>query len=599
MDNKLKLREEINDEDKWALDKMIKDEEEFNTLCKRWEVLLNKLLDMKNHILDNSKTLANFLKIDEEYDRLTSKIYIYANMNCDTNTKDASKQALKLKAENLVEKGHENLSFVIPEILKSTYDNILKLLKEENLLKYQFYFEQLFREKPYILSDREEAIISLATSAFGGASDAFYNLDNADITFDEVIDEDGKRVELTTSNYFRLMKSKNRNVRKNTFEAFYKYYSNHKNTFGATLKSKIKENFFFSKVRGYNNPLEMSLFSDNIDRAVYDNLITSVHQNLPSMYEYMNVRKKLLGLDEIHMYDLYCDLISNKVTNIPFTLGKELIFEALKPLGEDYLNNLSKAFKERWIDIYPNVGKISGAYKWGCFDSYPYVLLNYDNTIDSVSTMAHELGHAMHSYYSNKTQDYTYSSYPIFLAEIASTVNEVLFDDYMYKHAKTKNEKILYLTNFLDKVRTTIYRQTMFAEFELLMHNKEEEGIPLTEEEFSNTYYELNKLYYGPNVISDENIRYEWSRISHFYSSFYVYKYATGLISALSLASDILDGVEGAKDKYLEFLSSGCSDYPLEILKKAGVDITTEEPIKKAFKMFNDKLNELKLIIND
>lgn len=294
------------------------------------------------------------------------------------------------------------------------------------------------------------------------------------------------------------------------------------------------------------------------------------------------------------MYDIHVDLVKEKEVKIPFEKGKKIIFEALKPLGDKYLNDLSQAFEQRWIDIYPNISKKSGAYSWGCYETYPYLLLNYEDDIDSVSTMAHELGHSMHSYYSNLKQPYTYHNYPIFLAEIASTVNETLLNQYLYDHAQTKEEKINYLAQFLDLFRTTIHRQTMFAEFEMLIYDKEQQGIPLTSQEFCDTYYDLNKLYFGDNVVSDELIRYEWARIPHFYTPFYVYKYATGLSSALAIASEILKGNDSVKEKYLEFLASGGSDYPLNILKKVGVDMTTPEPIQKAFDMFEEKLNLLK-----
>lgn len=410
-------------------------------------------------------------------------------------------------------------------------------------------------------------------------------------------DEDGNEIEVTNSNYGKLMNSRNREVRKSAFEAMYNYFKSFKNTISAAYIGQIKEDFFISDIRKYKNPLVHSLYNDDINETVYHNLIESIHDGLPSMYKYMEIRKKALKLDEMHMYDIYVDIISERAKDIPFEQGKKMVFDALSPLGEQYLNDLEKAFTERWIDKYPSVGKKSGAYSWGCYDTYPYLLLNYDNTTDSVSTMAHELGHSMHSYYSNQYQNSFNCNYPIFLAEIASTVNEVLLNDYLYKTASTKEEKILYLTEFLDKVRTTIYRQTMFAEFEMLMHDKYEAGIPITEQELSDTYYELNKLYYGDNIISDDDIRYEWSRIPHFYTPFYVYKYATGLSAAIAIASDILEGNEETKNAYLEFLKSGGSDYPLSILKRVGVDMTTKTPIEKAIKMFDEKLEELQKLI--
>ena len=375
------------------------------------------------------------------------------------------------------------------------------------------------------------------------------------------------------------------------------YFKSFKNTIAASLKGNIKENFFESDVHKFNSPLEESLYSDNIDTSVYNSLIDAIHDGLSKMYEYMALRKKVLNLEEMHMYDIYVDIVDSLDLKIPFEEGKEIVFNALKPLGEQYTKDLEKAFDEHWIDIYPSKGKKSGAYSWGCYDSYPYLLLNYNDTVDSVSTMAHELGHSMHSYYSNNNQTYINHNYPIFLAEIASTVNEVLLNDYLYKNSKSKEEKILYLTEFLDKVRTTIYRQTMFAEFEKVMHDKYASGEALTADNFSNTYYELNKLYYGDNVVSDDDIRYEWARIPHFYSSFYVYKYATGLSSAIALASEILNGNEKARDAYLTLLKSGGSDYPLELLKRAGVDMTTPMPVNKAIEMFNEKLEQLKELV--
>ena len=597
MGNEFKTRDMIDEKDKWDLKSMIASEEEFAHLSKQTEDLLKQLCKMKGHILDNEETLATYLKISEQYDRMISKLYVYAQMNCDTNTKDVKKQAMKLKAVKLYETGIEQLSFVVPEILKSDYQQIEMLLKKANLEKYQFYFEKLFRNQSHTLSEQEEQVISQASIAFGVGDDVFYNLENADAKFGSILDENNQEVELTSSNYLRFMQSSNRRVRKDCFQKFYQFFEGHKNTLAASLKGTIKENFFFSNVRHFHNPLQMHLFADKIDGRVYDELIEKVHHYLPSLHDYLSIRKKMLQIDELHMYDLYCDVVKPKETKISFDAGKKIVKEALRPLGEQYVKDLELAFSKRWIDKYPNVGKKSGGYKWGCYDSFPYILLNYDETIDSVSTLAHELGHAMHSYYSNLHQDYVYHDYPIFLAEIASTVNEVLLDDYLYQHAKSKEEKILYLSHFLDKVRTTIYRQTMFAEFEKLMHDKESDGIPLTEEAFSNTYYQLNQMYYGKDVVSDEEIRYEWSRIPHFYTSFYVYQYATGLVSALSLASDIIHNVPLAKEKYLEFLSSGASDYPLEILKKAGVDITKAEPYEKAFEMFEQKLNELKQLV--
>ena len=591
-----KNRSEVPNEYRWDLSKMYKDNEAIEKDIDEVNSLTPKILEFKSHIMDSSKTLYDFLKLTEKQDRIITNLYVYSKMNLDVDTKDNKSKALKMKIEKIEEGLSEKYSFIEPEMLNTDYSKVLDYIKENKYLEeYRFYLETIFRLKEHTLSLEEEEICSKALNAMGNCSEVFSNINNSDINLGTIKDEDGNEVELTSSNYQIFMKSKNRDVRISAFNGMYNYYKSLKNTLASSLLGEIKESYFVTNVKKYNSTLERSLFYDNIDKSVYTNLIDTIHKNMNLMYDYMAVRKKLLNLDEMHMYDIYVDLVDNKSDNIPFEEGKKILFEALKPLGDKYLKDLNKAFEEHWIDIYPSSGKRSGAYSWGSYDSYPYLLLNYNDTADAVSTMGHELGHSMHSFYS-KSQNYVDSNYPIFLAEIASTVNEVLINDYMYKNAKTKEEKIFYLTDFLDSVRTTIYRQTMFAEFEMLMHDKEQKGIPLTEEEISNTYYDLNKLYYGDNVVSDDNIRYEWSRIPHFYTPFYVYKYATGLSSALSIASRILKGDTDTRDNYLTFLSSGGSDYPLNILKKVGVDMTTPKPIEEALSMFKEKLEELKRI---
>ena len=593
-----KTRDEIDVKDTWDLTKIYKNIDEFESELNSIDKLVDDVVGFKGKIMESSDSLYNFYVAYEKMDRTLTKLFMYASLNRDADTTNSKYQALRMRVMKKNEDISSATSFISSEMLSVDYDLVLSYIKADDRLKeYAFDLEKMFRYKEHTLSEQEEAIITLATNAFGTGSDAFNYIDNADINLGKIKDEDGNLVELTNSNYIKYMTSSNRSVRITAFNHMYEYFKGLKNTISACLKGNIKEDFFLSKVKKYTSPLDASMYSDNIDVSVYKNLIDIVHDNMDLMYDYMDLRKKALNLDEMHMYDIYVDLVKIDNDDIPFEKGKEIVFNALKPLGSTYINDLKKAFDERWIDIYPNIGKKSGAYSWGSYDTYPYLLLNYNNTTDSVVTMAHELGHSMHSFYSNKNQNYFNSQYTIFLAEIASTVNEVLLNEYMYKNASSKNEKIFYLTEMLDKIRATIYRQTMFAEFEMIMHDKESNGIPLTEEEFSSTYYNLNKLYYGNNVVSDDLIRYEWARIPHFYTSFYVYKYATGLSAALAIASDILSGVDGARDNYLKFLSSGCSDYPLNILKKVGVDMTTKEPIEKALKVFKEKLEELKKLI--
>lgn len=595
---KLLTRDKIKEEDKWNLNALYDSDEKWNSDIKEVEKLTDNLLKYKGNIMKDSNTLLSFYEDYEKMDRLSEKVYMYASLLCDSDTLNNEYKKKKDIAIKMFQNISSKLSFVSPEMLAIKYEVVENYIKEnDDLKKYKFDLEKMFRYEKHTLSKEEEQIITEASNAFGTGNNVFYNFDNADVDLGFITDEDGKKIELTHSNYSKYMLSKDENVRRDSFEKMFTYYKKFKNTITEAYKGTIKEDFFYSKVKKYESPLHMSLYADNIDVSVYKNIIDVVHDNFNLMHDYIALRKKVLNLKEMHMYDIYIDLASQSNKEINFHDGKKIILEALKPLGEDYLNNLKKAFSERWIDKYPNKGKKSGAYSWGCYDSYPYLLLNYNNDIDSVTTMAHELGHSMHSYLSNKNQDHIYASYPIFLAEIASTVNEVLLNDYLYKNAKTKNEKIYYLTDFLDKVRTTIYRQTQFAEFEMLAHDKYAKGIPLTEEELSNTYYELNKMYYGNSIIHDDLIRYEWLRIPHFYTPFYVYKYASGLSCAIAIASDILNGKKGAKERYLEFLSSGSSNYPLDILRKVGIDMTSKEPIKKALKMFEEKLEELKKLI--
>ena len=593
-----RIRSEVEEQAKWNLKAMYQNEEAVNKDIEQLKQYHKDLLSFKGKIMESSETLKKFYQVYINYDKVLSNLYTYSHMLCDEDTTDSNHQAFKMKIDKLVEDLGAELSFISPEMMATSYDEVLKMIEQDTSLKeYQFDLEKSFRYQDHVLSTREEELIAKASNAMGTGDEVFYNLDNSDIHLRPIHDEQGNLVELNNSNYNKYMNSKNRGVRKEAFDSMYEYWKNLKNTVAATYKGQIKEDFFSSEMRKFDSPLKESLYSDNIDISVYECLIQTVHKNLDKMYQYVDLRKQILGVDELHMYDVYVDLCEEEAKPIPFEEGKQIVFDALKPLGETYLKDLNKAFEERWIDIYPNTGKKSGAYSWGTYDSYPYLLLNYNDTVDSVSTMAHELGHSMHSYYSNQNQEYLYHNYPIFLAEIASTVNEILLNDYLYKNAQSKSEKMLYLNEFLDKIKGTLYRQTMFAEFEMKIHDKYQAGIPLTEEEFSKTYYELNKLYFGPNMISDEEIRYEWERIPHFYTSFYVYKYATGISAAIAFASDILNHVDGAVDRYLTFLKSGGSNYPLEILKNCGVDMTSEEPIQKALDMFEQKLQELKKLI--
>ena len=590
-----KNRCDIDNKYKWDLTSMIKDDAEYQKIVSEIKLLGDKIKRMQNHLVDSAENLYCYLENSKLLDEKITCLYIYSNLYFYQDMTD--KEGLKYKniAEKLNDELAIKLSFTATEIMNAGYEKIKEFISSDKRLEqYSFYFEKLFRYKDHILSDSEEKILAASQEALGTCEDAFSDLDNTDIDLGFIKDEDNKKVKLTNYNYINYLNSNDRKVRKDAFKNMYNYFEKHINTLSTLYLGCIKENKFISSIRNYSSSLEQSLYSDCLDEEFYNNFIAEIHKYLDLNYKYMNLRNKALGYKS-HMYDVYVDLVKKDNKKISYEEAVKHVKNALIPLGDKYLKDLEHAFSDKWIDAMPNKYKRSGAYQWGAYGTNPYVSLNFVGNIDDVSTMAHELGHAMHTYYSNSNQTSTYANYPIFLAEIASTVNEVLVDEYFYKNAKTDDEKIIYLQNFLDKVRTTIFRQTMFAEFESIMHKKYSENEVITKELLCNTYYDLNKLYFGKNVVIDKEIQYEWARIPHFYTPFYVYKYATGLISALSIVSDILNGED--INNYLEFLKSGSSDYPLNILKKANVDIKSSKTINKAFKLFEDKLQLLEELI--
>ena len=590
---KPRKREEVSDKYKWDLSKIYKNEEELNKDIEVIKTKVEELLKYQGNLVKDSKNLEEATNKYFEISRLIDKIIVYSHMKRHEDLSVSKNEALVGKVDKFCDEISEKLAFYTPELLNEDYEIVEKYLKENpNLQKYAFMFEDLFREKDHILSLEQEEMMARLGEIFSIPENTFHVLDDVNLKFQNIKDEAGKEVALTNSNYSVYIKSNDREVRKQAFESLYNSYNSFKNTFASLLKGNIKSNFFVSNSRHYNSPLEMSLYGDNIDKKLYLNLIEKVHNNLDIVHDYMKTRKKVLNLEELHMYDVYAPLVENSEKEYSYEEAKDLVIKALSPLGETYIKDLKTLFDSNCIDVYHNENKRGGAYSWGCYETLPYVLLNYEGKFTDVSTVAHELGHSMHSFYSCKYQDYHDSGYPIFLAEIASTVNEILLNKYCSQNAKTKEEKAYYLNNLLENFRTTLIRQTMFAEFELKIHDLEQEGVSLTEEVLSETYLELNKLYFGEDVISDDLIKLEWARIPHFYTSFYVYKYATGISVAARIASDILNHKEGALENYLEFLSSGGSNYPLEILKKVGIDIVNDDTIDKALELFRETLEE-------
>lgn len=585
-------RDKINKNDTWDLTRIYKTKKDFDN---EYELILEKtkeLISYEGKIMENSNNLFNVLTLEQEIDNLLGRLYIYAHLLYYQDMTNNENDSLRLKIEQLAEKISVDLSFVAPEMLKKDYKDLLN----DELKEFEFMLEKMYRYQKYTLSEKEEKLLSSASNVMGVGSEAFSKYDNADIDLGYIKDEHGKKHKFNNQLFADYIRSYNRPLRKRAMIKMHDYYKDKKNTLGALYASNVKENAFFAKIRGYNNSLEKSLYADNVTVDVYNNLIETTHNNLHLLHKYMNLKKDLLNLNKMHIYDVYAEPKLNINEKIEFNDAKDIINESLKPLGEKYINDLQKVYQEKWIDIYPNEGKRSGAYQWGPY-KLPYVSLNYNKKTDDVSTMAHELGHAMHTYYSDHNQSTVYNNYPIFLAEVASTVNEVLLSEYLIKHAKNDEEKIKYLLDFIEKFRATMYRQVMFAEFEKIAHETHEKDIPLTEELLSNMYLDLNKKHFGKNVLMHDYIKYEWMRIPHFYTSFYVYKYATGLASALSIASDILNDEKDINDKYMNFLASGCSKYPLDTLKLVNVDLTKTNSFEKAFNMFEDKLNELEILI--
>ena len=534
----MKKREDINNLDKWDLTKIYVDKNAVAEDFKRLDMYVENIKLLKGHLLSSYLKLERFfnsyIKLNQIIERLDvySMLYFYQDM---TNYDAINlRERVNKKTESVL----SMISFVEPEFLKASFKEVKALISDSPLAKYEFYFAKLFREKKHILSSKDEQLLTKVSFSLLNSNNIYDNLNNSDLKLDPVI-INGKEQELTPENFQIYLNNKDEHIRKQAFTNLYRYYASLNNTMYSLYLASIKENTFISQVRKYPSVLEMYLYNDNIPISLLNNLVNGIHKGIPELRKYENIRKDYLHLKEMHNYDLYRDLVDPLASNIPYEQAKTILFAALEPLGKDYASILKEALSNKWVDVYPNEGKRGGAYEISCFGVDPYVSLNYVNDFDSVSTLAHELGHAIHSYLTNKKQDYLYQGYPIFLAEIASTVNECLIDEYFINNAKDKKEKIYYLNNFLEKFRTTVFRQLMFSEFETKVYSDYQNGSDISPGYFNNTYLELNKMYYGDTVTYDDEIKYEWSRIPHFYTPFYVYKYASGYIIALSLVNKL------------------------------------------------------------
>ena len=590
-------RNEINEKDTWDLSTIFETDQ-------KWEEELALLTEdtkqaasLEGHLLDSAESLLNITERYLDLSRRLEKLYVYAHMKNDQDTRVAKYQEYYAKAMTLYSQLDQVFSFYEPEFMAITEEQYQNFLAEEPKLQpYKHFFDKLLQNKDHVLSQREEELLAGAGEIFGAASETFAILDNADIVFPFVKDEDGNEVQLSHGVYMRLVESKNREVRRGAYEALYSTYEQYQHTYAKTLQTNVKVQNYRAKVRNYKSAREAALAANFVPESVYDNLVSAVRKHLPLLHRYLNLRSKILGIPDLKMYDVYTPLSSVEYS---FTYEEALkkAEEALAVLGEDYLSRVKRAFSERWIDVYENQGKRSGAYSGGSYDTNAFMLLNWQDNLDNLFTLVHETGHSMHSSYTRETQPYVYGDYSIFLAEIASTTNENILTEKLLQEVQDDATRFAILNNFLDGFRGTVFRQTQFAEFEHAIHQADQNGEVLTSEFLNNLYADLNQEYYGLSKEDNPQIQYEWARIPHFYYNYYVYQYSTGFAAASALAEKIVHGSQDDRDRYIDYLKAGKSDYPLNIMRKAGVDMEKEDYLNDAFAVFERRLDEFEALV--
>ena len=591
---KVLSREEIPVELTWDLTKMYENEADFEADFVKLAPMCAEFEKLKGHLLDSPENLLKGIELSDAISRLGEKLYVYAHLKSDEDTSNNPNRARMDRVSGAFAKISGALAFFEPEILAGDEARIREWTDREPLAFYKRSMEELLRSKKHMLSEAEERLIGLYSDVLGGSNEIFSVLNDSDLEFQEISDGKGGKIRLTHGNYYSFMIHPDRRVRRNAFHAMLSAYDKFRNTFAETLSTTVKRHVVSSQLRHYDSALEAALFDDNIKAEVYTNLIKAVHAKVPYLTRYINLRRKMLKLKKIDMYDLYNPLLADVELKYTFEEAKELVLKALAPLGEEYCNVLRKAFADRWIDVAENKGKRSGAYSSGCYDSVPYLLLNFNGTLNDVFTLAHELGHSMHSYYSNKNQHYHYADYSIFVAEVASTTNELLLSEYLLRNTDDPKLRAYLLGHLADEIRATIYRQTMFAEFELKIHELAEQDEALSADVLSENYYKIHQSYYGEAIPdADRQIAMEWARIPHFYYNFYVYKYASGMSAALKLKDNILSGDQAKVDAYFSFLKAGDSMDVLDIMKNAGVDLSTPQVIEDALDTFGNVVAEL------
>ncbi len=592
-------RNEVPQEYTWNLDSIFSSNEQWENDAQRLQQRLPELASFQGTLSQSGeKLLEMFQKRDELY-REVERLYVYASMRRDEDTTHSVYQAMADKAMQLYIKTSTVSSFIQPEILAIPQEQLERFVKETSGLElYQHELDDLNRQRAHVRSAEVEAILAAASEIADAPDTIFSMIDNADLKLPKIHNEQGEEVDLTKGNYQVFVRSTDRRVRQEAFEALQGAFLKQRNTIASTLYGKLKSDSFFTQQQYYQNSRERALSAYNIPESVYDNLISSVSENIPLLNRYLRLRKKILKLDSLHMYDLYVPIVEEIETQMSYAQARDTVLAALAPLGEQYVNNLRRAFDERWIDVYETPGKRGGAYSGGAYATNPFILLNFQNNRDSMYTLAQELGHSMHSYFTRTTQPFVYGSYTIFVAEVASTLNEALLTEHLLKTTSDRQERLAILNHSLEGLRGTLFRQTMFAEFEQQIHSRAEAGEPMTADVLSGIYYALNEKYYGGEVNVDKLIEIEWARIPHFYSSFYVYQYATGISASSALAQGILTEGQPAVDRYLSFLRSGGSDYSIELLKKAGVDMTSPEPVRQAFALFESHLKQMEDLLS-
>ncbi|MBL4996949.1 oligopeptidase PepB [Enterococcus xinjiangensis] len=592
-------REELPENLTWDLTKIFSSDQEFDEKYLELSEKLKKSEKYKGTLDQGASQFLDAIEFVLSVYRQTEIIYVYAHLKNDQDTGNTEYQALYARASSLFSKVSEAVSWFEPEILQLSDERIWQYFKEEPKLEvYRHYIQQIVDNRAHVLSADQESLLAGAGEIFEASSDTFAVLNNADLVFPTIEGENGEKVQLSHGVYGQLLESTDRSVREAAFKGLYSVYEQFRNTFASTLSTHIKGHNFKAKVRNYSSAREASLSNNHIPESVYDTLVAVVNKHLPLLHRYMELRKRLLEVEKLHMYDLYTPVLGEAPITFTYEEAKEKALEALKPMGEEYMTIVEKAFSERWIDVVENKGKRSGAYSSGSYDTNPYILLNWHDTLDQLFTLVHEMGHSVHSYFTRSNQPYVYGDYSIFLAEIASTTNENILTEYLLETEKDPRVRAYVLNHYLDGFKGTVFRQTQFAEFEHFMHTEDEKGVPLTSEYLSDSYGKLNAKYYGPAVEEDPEIKFEWSRIPHFYYNYYVFQYSTGFSAASALAKRILSQEPDALENYLAYLKAGNSDYPVEVMKKAGVDMTQAAYIEDAMSMFEQRLNELEELID-